>query len=893
MSDLRLGPVEVHNIKTSWSRTDQDDFFNRLYPNLFDQNRSLRQIFHNDELVIHEHSNIFADLFSFIIDNIEDGALLDEFLYQFVKENQRFAETAVKYLEPMGNTLITTFKQVLNTHWTSVLELVWIKVYVFVANSILQLVDDIPSETSSINEADIPPLNIQRNLSRTTSRDQSIVGVAAPGVESPVLMDSAPTPQTPSTPVMDFDVKPGKAKETSILNKHNSIEIDLKTNEKYKGFRRSVDVASSPIQVAIPTADTFQKVHHTNFSSSLKSFLPTPLEEDEGTFAAPRPAFDPRRRRGSSMSPSPSSPSTPRLSSIVNSSRFTNDEDDQAAESDVDDFATPRASRRGSFSENYQPSPSLLNKLKVKEQVYPEPQFDADDDVSSEDSIDDAPFDPRQRRRAGSDKKADEIPSPESSEVDEQEEEAFIYKQHKDVSNSIPERSLSRGGLTGGTFDYQSFGLKGLAPIVEDDDRSSKYDSDDEKMMNTRKSSSGSSCGESDSRASSLSLHHSDYKSSISSGVDSYNNVKGAGVHTRTASVESDDFQFFTPATNTKVHHQSQTSQAAQRGHKRESSMYSLSKSCSASAASITSTSRASLGFMRSSFVLKKEVEQQGYNYPENVGPISLPSTPRINNPPTMSNTLKSQQQSLYVHKARSASSLKMGSKNDSMQSFVSANDNSYDMINAFVTNLESGNQSTTTVNTKSIAPAKKTGFFGRVTSLFSSKSTNPTPKATPKSTPAPSRKQSVATLPKSVPYGDLANKPLPSVSAHSTMMAKTDSGYSTSTTGAPSTTRKSSSLFTPYSKPSVSASSTNLSSVASTSASLFAPQTNNSSHYNKHGASNHDLTSVYSNGTSGTRITMFRRKDHGEPKYVPPPTKHTRKGNKYNVKKVPYNVFA
>lgn len=439
MSDLRLGPVEVHNIKTSWSRTDQDDFFNRLYPNLFDQNRSLRQIFHNDELVIHEHSNIFADLFSFIIDNIEDGALLDEFLYQFVKENQRFAETAVKYLEPMGNTLITTFKQVLNTHWTSVLELVWIKVYVFVANSILQLVDDIPSETSSINEADIPPLNIQRNLSRTTSRDQSIVGVAAPGVESPVLMDSAPTPQTPSTPVMDFDVKPGKAKETSILNKHNSIEIDLKTNEKYKGFRRSVDVALSPIQVAIPTADTFQKVHHTNFSSSLKSFLPTPLEEDEGTFAAPRPAFDPRRRRGSSMSPSPSSPSTPRLSSIVNSSRFTNDEDDQAAESDVDDFATPRASRRGSFSENYQPSPSLLNKLKVKEQVYPEPQFDADDDVLSEDSIDDAPFDPRQRRRAGSDKKADEIPSPESSEVDEQEEEAFIYKQHKDVSNSIPE----------------------------------------------------------------------------------------------------------------------------------------------------------------------------------------------------------------------------------------------------------------------------------------------------------------------------------------------------------------------------------------------------------------------------------------------------------------------
>lgn len=875
MSDLSLGPVEVHNVKTSWSRTDQDDFFHRLYPNLFDQNRSLRQIFHNDELVIREHSNIFADLFSFIVDNIEDSVLLDEFLYQFVKENQRFAETAVKYLEPMGNALITTFKQVLNTHWTSVLELVWIKVYVFVANSILQLVDDIPSETSSIDEAEIPPLNIQRSLSRTTTHDAAAVGS--------VVVDSVPTPQTPSTPVMDFDVKPGKTKEPSILNKHNSIEIDLKANEKYKGFRRSVDVALSPIQVQIPTADTFQKVHQANLSSSLKSFLQTPLEEDEGTFTAPRPAFDPRRRRGSSMSPSPSpSPSTPRLSSIVNNSKFTSDEDDQAADSDVDDYATPRASRRGSFSENYQPSPLIFNKLQTREQSYPDPQVD--DDALSEDSIEDTPFDPRQRRRMGDNKKVEDIPSPESSEVDEQEEEAFMYKQHKDASNSVPERSLSRGGLTGGTFDYQSFGLKGLAPIVEDDDRSSKYDSDDENKLNTRKSSSGSSCGESDSRASSLSLHHSDYKSSISSGVDSYHNVKGAGVHTRNASAESDDFQFFTPATKVQ---QSQTSQA-QCGHKRDSSMYSLSKSYSASALSMNSTSRASLGFMRSSFVLKKEVEQNGYNYPENVGPISLPSTPRINSPPSMSNTLKPQQP-LYVHKARSASSLKMGSKNDSMQSFVSANDNSYDMINAFVTNLELGKQSSTGVNEKSSAPAKKNGFFGRVTSLFSTKSTNSTPKATPKSTPAPSRKQSVATLPKSVPYGDLANKPLPKVS-QPTMMAKSDSAYSASSSAG--STRQPSSLFTPYAKPSVSASSTNLSSMTSTSASLFAANTNNSSRY-KNGASNHDLNSVYSNGTSGTRITVFRKKDHGEPKYVPPPTKHTRKGNKYNVKKVPYNVFA
>ncbi|KAI5954135.1 hypothetical protein CANMA_004974 [Candida margitis] len=868
MSELNLGPVEVHNIKTSWSRTDQDGFFQRLYPNLFDQNRSLRQIFHNDELVIREHSNIFADLFTFVVDNIEDGALLDEFLYQFVKENQRFAETAVKYLEPMGNALITSFKQVLNTHWTSVLELVWIKVYVFVANSILQFEDDIPSETSSIDEADIPPLNVQRNLSRTTTREQSIAAVETP------VMDSAPTPQTPSTPVMDFDVKPGRIQEPSLLNKDNSIEIDLKANDKYKGFRRSVDVAQSPIQVQIPTADTFQKVHQANISSSLKSFLPTPREEEENSFTPPRPAFDPRRKRGS-MSPSPS---TSRLSSIVTNSKFTSDEDDQAADSDVDEFTTPRASRRGSFSESYQqPTPSLLTKLQGTQA---KPQVE--EDSLSDDSTDDSPFDPRQRRRNVDATKAIEISSPESSEVDEQEEELFINKQHKEVSSSIPERSLCRGGLTGGTFDYQSFGLKGLAPIVEDDDRSSKYDSDDENKLNTRKSSSGSSCEESDSRTSSLSLHHSDYKSSISSGVDSCNMVKGAGIHTRNASAESDDFQFFTPATKVQ--------QPPQRGHKREPSMYSLSKSYSASALSVNSNSRASLGFMRSSFVLKKEVEQNGYNYPENVGLISLPSTPRVNSPPTMSHT-SNQQQPLYVHKARSSTSLKIGNKNESVQSFVSANDTTYDMLNAFVTNLESGNQSTSTVNAKpNHLPAKKNGFFSRVSSLFSTKSTN----STPKSTPAPSRKQSVASLPRqpTSSYGlTHANQSTSSVS-RPTMMGKTDSGYTVSNSST-AVSRKPSSLFAPNGNVTATNSTTNLSSVASTGASLFAANTNNSSHY-KHGVSSHtDLASVYSNGTSSTRITMFRKKDLGEPRYVPPPTKHTRKGNKYNVKKVPYNVFA
>ena len=69
---------------------------------------------------------------------------------------------AGKYLEPMGNALIQTFRDELSGQFTSVLELVWIKVFVFVANSLLQYEEDIVSESSSLSEDAIPPLNIQR-----------------------------------------------------------------------------------------------------------------------------------------------------------------------------------------------------------------------------------------------------------------------------------------------------------------------------------------------------------------------------------------------------------------------------------------------------------------------------------------------------------------------------------------------------------------------------------------------------------------------------------------------------------------------------------------------------------------------------------------------------------
>ena len=162
MSGLTLNQIELNQIKSSWNKINKVDFYPDLYVNLFELDPQSRSIFNNNDSVISYHCDIFGDLFNFVIDNIDDASLIDEFLYQFVNENQRFSSMAGKYLEPMGNALIQTFRDELSGQFTSVLELVWIKVFVFVANSLLQYEEDIVSESSSLSEDAIPPLNIQR-----------------------------------------------------------------------------------------------------------------------------------------------------------------------------------------------------------------------------------------------------------------------------------------------------------------------------------------------------------------------------------------------------------------------------------------------------------------------------------------------------------------------------------------------------------------------------------------------------------------------------------------------------------------------------------------------------------------------------------------------------------
>ncbi|CAK9435684.1 uncharacterized protein LODBEIA_P04110 [Lodderomyces beijingensis] len=937
MSELNLGPVEARNIKTSWSKLDKQQFFSKLYPNLLDQNRSLYQIFNNDDAVVRQHSEIFADCLTFIVAHIEEQALLEEFLFQFVNENQRFARTSVKYLDPMGNAFITTFKQVLNTQWTSVVELVWIKVYVFIANSILGFEEEVKSEVSSFNEADVPPLNIQRGLSHRVSVAESKpttprLDTHRPPPPPPVAAAAAAAmgsslatpPRSPSTPPkMDYNVTPQSVRtNSSILNNYNSIEIDLKSNSKYKGFRRSQEIASSPIQVEIPKSESFQKVH-SNISSNLKSMLlssDSSNDDELDSLASPRRSaggFDPRRKRsnsGSSLSTSERAlpalaetprklvPQTPRSSRrIEDIGAIHHDEEEER-----DEFVTPRTSRRGSFSETYQAT-SIFTKLQNKKQNNLSSSLATydEDNNKSDDSIEAAPYDPRSRKRADSNK-VFLIPSPESSDVDEKEEEIFIKKQERrtpvaapvipPITTSVPEK---RTNIITGTFDHQSFGLKGLAPIVEDDDRSSKYDSDGENKLTAKRS--GSSSGDSsDSRTSSLSLHNSDYKSSINSSVgpsDAPLTSKGTAAishqghrqqqHLRTHSNASDDFQFNPPA----------PASPKRSGHKRNQSNISLNKSCSASVVSLQSSSRASLGFMRSSYVLKKEIEQQGFNHPENV--VSMPNSPRLA-PKTSMGSMKPPRQ-VYSMKSYSAVSLGgagAGAVGNNMsrstQSFVDAKEDTSEVGSIRRPSLPM--HLAPQRASQSAAKTEKKGFMSRIASFFSSSKPS-SPVTSPNQSSAPSRKQSLSmgsSQTGGVPYESTEPRSTHTYTSAPVHASKPATSCNASTM---SHSKQGSSLFAAEAHPGSTQYATNLSSQTSTCASMGKPTSLFAGGANgryKYGGSHHDLTSTYSADTTGTGLSTFFKKHNGtDVKFVPPPTKHTRKGNKYNVRKVPYNVFA
>ncbi|CUM63628.1 uncharacterized protein PRCAT00001210001 [Priceomyces carsonii] len=612
MTDLiKLTGSELSRIRNSWieiqsnNRYHKDDFITRLYSNLMAANPQVKDFLQEENVI--EESSLFGDLLSYSVIYLHDPKSLNEFLSQFFQSHLQFVSNAVRYLEPMGNALVQTFKQWLgNAKFNLELENSWIKLYLFIANTMLKYdTDDESSDANSTfskvesHEAqegpldEIKPLNI--GIPKVNQEVQEV-----PEVEQSVVVHEP------------------KCGQLSSIENSNVIQFQLSQNEKYRGFRRSVqfDVPNpEPISVKVPKSTGFQKVHSPIGADALEN-LPSVISKDA--------KFDPRKLRRSISPPSDDDQVIPeRLRSRTPS----------VPVNDVEPVLTPRSHKRNSslsqISLHDEGESHINSPIGVRKKKFDKPSrliIDTSDDEFDDDKEKGFGFDPRRKSMKkysfpgvfteDSDLEENNLQNLEKNDFKNADNEEISFSSNarseyleNEFKNSDNDLASTKRQSRAPVFEATSFGLKGLDPIAEteDDSASSRYESDEDNSLTETEEKSSSDADEMSSGVSTLSLHNSDYRSSISSG----NEVSSA----------------LSPTLGGKlpVHRAKQLSQSSEISYMRPLGEAPMSRlSSSRSYTSLLSTNsqmgqRASLGFMRSSFVLKKEMESYGYNLPENV----------------------------------------------------------------------------------------------------------------------------------------------------------------------------------------------------------------------------------------------------------------------------------
>lgn len=466
--------TDIVKIRSSWADVmalnyyKDQDFVDKLFADLVKESKDARASL-EDPKVYAEQRELFAEILKFSMLYLHKRQMLEECMNDFISENPSLVVYGVTYLEPLGSVMIKALRRTLgNDKFKPDLEGLWVKLYIFIANSIL-LNDDAASEsegeTNSLSE-EILPLRLQGNSSYTT------------------------VPPVPAGPGL------------------GRISIDLGKNEMYRGFRRNSLALEGPtLSLVVPPA-----ISSTVLCAS--SIVNEPYEE---------PMLTPR------------------------SARRNTDSMMEKLGLGIDQTASPRNKLSAPFDPRRKPS----HKRTPSESHISLSQHGRQSSYSSSNAS--------------------------VSTVDDNLED--------EINFSLPEEPKAS------VFDTKSFGIGALAPIAESDPdcandssstTSSHYGLDDSAM----EASSGSS---------SLSLHNSDYKSSISSGSGHSaheNNFKSN--NTPLASPQPRSFGF--PPIS-----------------KQYDSPYANKMYLSSVPHFSALNNRASVGFMKSSYVLKKGMGSDAY----------------------------------------------------------------------------------------------------------------------------------------------------------------------------------------------------------------------------------------------------------------------------------------
>ncbi|KAJ8146436.1 hypothetical protein OY671_000466 [Metschnikowia pulcherrima] len=213
MTMLVISDGECVDVRSSWADILASEHINGC--NLV--NQALTKIANRDARVseareylepIHHEGSLFSEMLSLAMMYLDKPDVLEECMQAFIFEHPSLIDFGSMYLESLGSALIDTLGQILGpARFTGDLKPLWIKIYIYLADLILQ------NATSSVSDM------------------ESVCDSMALSVSS-LYEDVEPlTPKEFSSPMPKF------MSETTGGDKNMSI--DILGNEKYKGFRRS------------------------------------------------------------------------------------------------------------------------------------------------------------------------------------------------------------------------------------------------------------------------------------------------------------------------------------------------------------------------------------------------------------------------------------------------------------------------------------------------------------------------------------------------------------------------------------------------------------------------------------------------------------------------------
>lgn len=146
-------------------------FCRQLYGNLILKDKDLEKMFPS----IKHQAVSFAGVMTFAISQLENLSVLDEYLMKLGKRHSRILNIEPAQFELMGEALIETFHERFGRLFDQELEILWIKLYLYISNSILQFGLD------PILRLQDDPMNSDYSIEEVTNSSRSVTSYESTG----------------------------------------------------------------------------------------------------------------------------------------------------------------------------------------------------------------------------------------------------------------------------------------------------------------------------------------------------------------------------------------------------------------------------------------------------------------------------------------------------------------------------------------------------------------------------------------------------------------------------------------------------------------------------------------------------------------------------------------